>query len=199
MQGLADGYFIAPYTVADHLTTCHLPAVTTDHPAFKQTLADVEQRTNMLLAINGRRTSDSFHRELGKIIWNECGMSRSHQGLTKAISQIQALKEEFCQNVRVLGNAHEFNQDLERAGRVLDFIEFGELMCRDALAREESCGGHFREEYQDADGQADRNDERFCHVAAWEYTGERIDPNRHEEQLTFSDVPLMKRNYNDPV
>jgi succinate dehydrogenase / fumarate reductase flavoprotein subunit len=199
MQGLADGYFIAPYTVADHLATRTLEPVTTDHPAFHQTVAEAQHRVNMLLSINGRRTVDSFHRELGKIMWEYCGMSRTESGLNKAIDMITSLRQEFWQDVRVTGTGEEFNQDLERAGRVADYMEFGELMCRDALERQESCGGHFRDEYKTPDGEADRRDEEFCHVAAWEHTKDNHLPIRHVEPLEFNEVHLAKRNYNDPA
>jgi succinate dehydrogenase / fumarate reductase flavoprotein subunit len=148
-----------------------------------------------LLAVKGKRTVASFHRELGKIMWEGCGMGRNEAGLKAALQKIPALREEFWKNVTVVGGAGELNQSLEKAGRVADFLELGELMCLDALAREESCGGHFREEYQTPDGEALRNDEKFCHVAAWEYTGEGKTPVRHVEQLEFQNVHLATRSY----
>ena len=145
--------------------------------------------------MKGKRTVDSFSKELGKIMWEYCGMARNKAGLETALQKIPALREEFWKNVTVAGHPEELNQSLERAGRVADFLELGELMCRDALAREESCGGHFREEYQTPDGEAVRNDEKFCHVAAWEYTGEGKTPVRHVEQLEFQNVHLATRSY----
>jgi succinate dehydrogenase / fumarate reductase flavoprotein subunit len=196
MQGLADGYFVAPYTVGDHLATSKLPAVTTDHPAFKEVVALAESRTKQLLNIKGRRSVDSFHRELGHIMWDKCGMSRDAAGLREAIDKIRGLKAEFWRNVRVLGHGNELNQSLEYAGRVGDFLEFGELLATDALARNESCGGHFREEYQE-EGEALRDDDNFCHVAAWEFTGEQAAPVRHQEPLQFNEVHLTKRSYRE--
>ncbi len=195
MQGLADGYFVAPYTVSDYLASTGLPKVTADHPAFKSTLVDTRERVNRLLASNGRRSADSFHRELGHIMWDQCGMSRTASGLQEAISRIQTLREEFWNNLRVTGIGEEFNQELERAGRVADFLEFGELLARDAMARNESCGGHFREEYQTADGEALRHDDQFQHVAAWQFTGEHQLPVRHEETLEFEAVTPSTRSY----
>ena len=195
MQGLADGYFIAPYTVGDHIAGKKLPNVTTDHPAFKQALEDVRIQTNKLLYVRGKRTVESFHRELGHLMWQYCGMARSEKGLNEAITKIRALREEFWQNVRVTGNSNDLNQDLEHAGRVADFLEFGELLARDALTRQESCGGHFREEYQTPEGEARRDDDGFRHVAAWQYQGDDKTPIRNTEPLNFEEIHLTQRSY----
>ncbi|MFM2140698.1 MAG: succinate dehydrogenase [Gemmatimonadota bacterium] len=195
MQGLADGYFVIPYTLGDYLATTKLEKVTTDHPEFVAAKAAVEERTKKLLSINGTRTVDSFHRELGKIMWDKCGMARDAKGLQEALQEIPKLREEFWRNVKVLGSAEGLNQSLEKAGRVADFLEFAELMCLDALQREESCGGHFRTEYQTEDGEAKRDDERFAYVAAWEYAGEGKPPILNKEPLTFENVHLSTRSY----
>jgi succinate dehydrogenase / fumarate reductase, flavoprotein subunit len=195
MQGLADGYFVIPYTIGHYLATAKQPKVTTDHPEFKKVEEEVKNRTNKLLGIKGKRSSDSFHRELGRIMWENCGMARNEAGLKKAIKRIPELREEFWQNVNVLGNNESYNVSLERAGRVADFLEFGELMCRDALARDESCGGHFREEHQSEDGEARRNDEDFCHASAWEFKGVDEAPTHHKEALSFENVELVTRSY----
>jgi len=194
MQGLADGYFVIPATIADYLAREKPGAVTTEHAAPAATEGDVRTRVQRLLAVQGERTVDSFHRELGHIMWEYCGMARNKAGLETALQKIPALREEFWQNVRVLGSGESLNQSLEKAGRVADFLEFGELMCRDALEREESCGGHFREEYQD-DGEAKRDDENFCHVAAWEHKGDDKLPTRHKEALDYENVELATRSY----
>jgi succinate dehydrogenase / fumarate reductase flavoprotein subunit len=195
MQGLADGYFILPYTLAHYLASQRLEKVTTDHPAFAIAKAEVNSRVKRLLAGKGERSPRSFHRELGLLLWEHCGMARNKAGLTLALSKIPAIREEFWQNLRLSGDANSFNQQLEHAGRVADYLEFGELMCRDALQREESCGGHFRTEYQTADGEAQRNDEKFSHAAVWEFQGEGKAPLRHQEELTFSAVQLSTRSY----
>jgi succinate dehydrogenase / fumarate reductase, flavoprotein subunit len=195
MQGLADGYFVAPYTVGNYLASNALGKVKTDAPAFKEAEASALARTRTLLGIKGTRTVDSFHRELGKIMWEYCGMARTEEGLKTALQKISALREEFWKDVRVLGDGEEINQSLEKAGRVADFLELGELMCLDALERRESCGGHFREDYQTEDHEALRDDEHFCHVAAWEYTGPGQPPIRHTEELTFENVHLQTRSY----
>src|SRR5579875_2564672 len=171
MQGLSDGYFIVPYTVGDYLANNKFDKVDESHTEVRNALSCVRQTIQKLLAINGRRTVDSFHRELGKIVWDYCGMSRNAAGLQKAIDEIRALRDEYWQNVRVPGSDSDFNQSLEKAGRVADFFELAELMCVDALERNESCGGHFREEYQTADGEAQRDDENYSYVAAWGYRG----------------------------
>ena len=195
MQGLADGYFIIPYTLGNYLATAKAEKVSTDHGEFKQAEAAVNHRVKTLLSIKGNRTVDSFHRELGKIMWDYCGMGRNEQGLTTALEMIPALREEYWKNVRVMGDGGEINQSLEKAGRVADFLELGELMCLDALERRESCGGHFREEYQTEDHEARRDDENFCHVAAWEYAGEGRRPNRLVEPLHYENVSLQTRSY----
>ena len=195
MQGLADGYFVIPYTLGDYLATNKLEKVATDHPEFRAAKEAVETRTKRLLSINGTRTVDSFHRELGKIMWEKCGMARDAQGLQEALREIPALRERFWRDVKVLGSAEGLNQSLEKAGRVADFLEFAELMCLDALQREESCGGHFRTEYQTEDGEAKRDDERFAYVAAWEYAGEGKAPILNKEPLTFENVHLSTRSY----
>jgi succinate dehydrogenase / fumarate reductase flavoprotein subunit len=195
MQGLADGYFVIPYTIGHYLASTKLEKVTTDHPAFKQAEAEVTGRLNQFLGIKGKRTVDSFHRELGKIMWEYCGMARNANGLKKALQLIPALREEFWKNVNVLGGNEELNQSLERAGRVADFLEFGELMCLDALDRAESCGGHFREEFQTPEGEAMRQDDKFSNVSVWEFTGVGNAPKKHLEPLSFEHVHLTQRSY----
>ncbi len=195
MQGLADGYFIIPYTIGNYLATAKPAKVSADAPAAKEAVANATGITKKLLNGNGKRTVDSFHRELGKIVWNNCGMSRNEAGLKKALSQIPALREDFWKNVRVLGANEEFNQSLERAGRVADFFELAELMCMDALDRKESCGGHFREEYQTPEGEARRDDTNYSYVAAWEYQGEGRAPALTKEPLTFNYVKPSQRSY----
>jgi succinate dehydrogenase / fumarate reductase flavoprotein subunit len=195
MQGLADGYFILPYTVGNYLASNKFEKVDEGHPEARAAAAAVEARIGKLLGMKGQRTVTSFHRELGHIMWEHCGMGRNRAGLEDALQKIPALREEFWQNLNVPGSAQELNQSLEMAGRVADFLELGELMCLDALEREESCGAHFREEHQTADGEARRDDERFCHVAAWEYAGEGKKPIRNVEPLEFENVPLQTRSY----
>jgi succinate dehydrogenase / fumarate reductase flavoprotein subunit len=195
MQGLADGYFIIPYTLGNYFASNKFDKIGMDHAAFRSAEGWVADRIGKLLGIYGKRTVDDFHRELGKIMWTYCGMSRNEQGLKTALEKIPALREEFWKNVRVLGVGEEVNQSLEKAGRVADFLELGELMCLDALDRRESCGAHFREEFQTPEGEALRDDEHFCNVAAWEYTGEGNRPNRLVEPLTFESVPLQTRSY----
>jgi succinate dehydrogenase / fumarate reductase flavoprotein subunit len=195
MQGLADGYFVLPYTVANFLATIKPGNLTTDAPEFAAAEAEVQGRVQKLISINGKRTVDSFHRELGHIMWDECGMGRNEAGLKKALQQIPALREEFWQNVKVPGEGGEMNQELEKAGRVADFLELGELMCLDALQRSESCGGHFREESQTEDGEALRDDENFSYVAAWEYRGDPAKAEVHKEPLTFEYVHPTQRSY----
>jgi succinate dehydrogenase / fumarate reductase flavoprotein subunit len=195
MQGLADGYFVIPYTLGDYLASTTLAPVGTDHPAFREAEAGVRDRTNRLLSIGGSRTPDSFHKELGRLVWDNCGMSRTREGLQEALRRIPGLRDEFWRDVRVSGTGEEFNQSLEKAGRVADYLEFAELLCTDALHREESCGGHFREEYQSPDGEAQRNDEEFAYVAAWEFTGVGKAPNLHKEPLEFENVKLATRSY----
>jgi succinate dehydrogenase / fumarate reductase flavoprotein subunit len=195
MQGLADGYFILPYTIGDYLAGGGFAAVDASHQAFAAAEAACRARLGRLLAINGARSVDSFHRELGALMWEKCGMARDRAGLEEALRRIPALREEFWSNLRVTGAAESLNQSLEKAGRVADFMEFAELMCRDALVREESCGGHFRTEHQTPDGEARRDDERFAHVAVWEYAGDGKAPIRHEEPLHFENVKLATRSY----
>jgi succinate dehydrogenase / fumarate reductase flavoprotein subunit len=195
MQGLADGYFVVPYTVGHHLASRKLKEVTTAHPQFDAVKGEAQARINRLLEVRGRRSVTSFHRALGAITWNHCGMARNAQGLTKAIEEIRGLREEFWQNVNVPGSGESLNQSLELAGRVADFLEFGELMVRDALHREESCGGHFREEHQTEDNEARRDDVNFRYAAAWEYSGEGGEAALHKEPLEFVDVPLTTRSY----
>ncbi len=194
MQGLADGYFVLPYTIGDYLASNKLAAVDTNHPAFKEAEGAVAGVTKKMLGIRGKRTVDSIHKELGKIMWDYCGMARTREGLTHAIELLSKLKQEFWSNVNVPGTGEALNQELEKAGRVADFIELGELMCRDALHREESCGGHFRVEYQDA-GEAKRNDDDFAYVAAWEYAGENAPQILNKEPLVYENVHLSTRSY----
>ena len=195
MQGLADGYYIIPYTIGDYLARSTRESVETGDAAFNHVEREVKDRTEKLLSIQGTRTVDSFHRELGEIMWHYCGMSRDAPGLRHALEKIPALRQEYWADVRVLDSNEELNPSLERAGRVADFLELAELMCRDALERSESCGSHFREEHQTADGEALRNDEDFSHVAAWEYKGESEAPLRHKESLAFEFVTPMQRSY----
>ncbi|MBI3253051.1 MAG: fumarate reductase/succinate dehydrogenase flavoprotein subunit [Candidatus Omnitrophica bacterium] len=194
MQGLADGYFILPYTIGDYLAR-NGKGQAAGHPEFRKSESAVSSRVQKLLAANGRRTADSFHRELGHLLWEHCGMARNRAGLEKALERIPALRAEFWQNLKVTGSGEDLNPALERAGRVADFMEFAELLCRDAQARAESCGGHFREEFQTPDGEALRDDKNFSHVAAWEYKGESVDPELHKESLTFENVSLEQRSY----
>ncbi len=195
MQGLADGYFVIPYTIGDYLSKHMGEKVTTDLPEFRQAESEVAGRVQRLLAVDGKRSVDSFHRELGKICWELCGMARNEAGLKKALELIPQLRAEFWRDVRVLGEGEELNQSLEKAGRVADFLELGELMCRDALNRSESCGGHFREESQTEEGEAQRDDEKFSYVAAWEWKGEGNAPALHQEPLTFDYVKPSQRSY----
>ncbi len=195
MQGLADGYFVLPYTIGNYLAQATFDKVSVDHPSFRETEQEVDQRTKRLLAINGKRSVDSFHRELGKLVWDYCGMGRNEQGLQLALERIPALREEFWQNVRVLGDAADLNQELEKAGRVADFLEFAELMTTDALHRAESCGGHFREESQTPEGEAKRDDEHFSYAAAWQFTGVGKKPVLHKEPLEFEYVKPSQRSY----
>ncbi|HEX2250766.1 MAG TPA: fumarate reductase/succinate dehydrogenase flavoprotein subunit [Gemmatimonadales bacterium] len=195
MQGLADGYFILPVTIGDYLAAAKLERVTADHPECRRVEEEVRANCRRLLEVKGRRTVDSFHRELGKLMWDYCGMARSADGLRTALSRIPELREQFWQDVNVAGSDAELNQALEKAGRVADFLELGELMCRDALHREESCGGHFRVEHQTPDGEALRNDNEYAYVAAWEYSGPTREPRLHQEPLRFEYVPLAQRSY----
>jgi len=194
MQGLADGYFILPYTIGNYLASTATPPLSTDATVFQAVEQDVNGRVKTLLSKQGARSPDSFHRELGHIMWEECGMARTKAGLEKALEKIPALRQEFQENLRVVGSGESFNQQLEKAGRVADFLEFGELMCRDALVREESCGGHFRTEYQTEDGEAKRNDAEFSHVSVWEHQEGKM-PVMHKEPLAFEAVKLATRSY----
>jgi succinate dehydrogenase / fumarate reductase flavoprotein subunit len=195
MQGLSDGYFVIPYTLGNYLASEKFSKVDESHPEAVAALAQTQSLTKQLLAIKGKRTVSSFHRELGKLMWDFCGMARNAQGLEQAADKIAGLREEFWKNVNVAGEAGDLNQSLESAGRVADFLELGELMCHDARVREESCGGHFREEYQTPDGEAQRNDEQYAHVAAWEYQGPNQKPVRHQEELQFEYVKPVQRSY----
>lgn len=196
MQGLADGYFVIPYTIGDYLANIGwADKVGTDHPAFKEAIEKVNSTTNKLISIKGKKTVDEFHRQLGLTMWEYCGMSRSAEGLNKAKKIIQDIKKEFWTNVNVLGGSNELNMELEKAGRVADFIELGELMVDDALNRSESCGGHFREESQTPDGEALRKDDEFAFVSAWEYKGENQPEELHKEELKFENVKLTQRSY----
>jgi len=195
MQGLADGYFVIPYTIANYLATVKPGKVTSDHPEFKKSVEDVKAQASKLLGIKGKKTVTEFHRELGKIMWENVGMARSEQSLKKALAEIPVLREEFWKNVNVTGGPGETNQQLENAGRVADFLEFAELFAKDALHRNESCGGHFRTEYQTEDGEAMRDDENFCYAAAWEFKGLDKEPELHKEPLKFENVHLAVRSY----
>jgi len=195
MQGLADGYFVLPYTIGDYLAQMPTTRITTDHPAFKESETNVRTTIQQLLSINGTKTVDEFHKELGHIMWNYCGMSRNAEGLTFAKGKIQELKKEFWSNVKLYGVNEDMNQTIEKANRVADFIELGDLMVTDALNRNESCGGHFREEYQTPENEALRDDENYTYVAAWEFTGPNSEPALHKEELNFANVKLTQRSY----
>ncbi|MBX6363771.1 MAG: fumarate reductase/succinate dehydrogenase flavoprotein subunit [Gemmatimonadetes bacterium] len=195
MQGLADGYFIIPLTIGDYLATARPAKLDASHPAFREAEAAVREQTRRLLSINGSRTVTEFHRELGSIMWNYCGMARTAQGLEKALDLVRDLRQQFWEDVKVPGDSGNINMELEHASRVADFLELGELMCRDALHRNESAGGHFREEYQTPEGEAKRNDEEFAYVAVWEYAGPDAPPVLHKEPLEFEYVHLAQRSY----
>jgi len=195
MQGLADGYFVIPYTIGNYLATQMGKKISPDRPEFKAVEKEVRDRIARLLSVKGKKTVTTFHRELGLLMWNKCGMARSANGLKQALAQIPAIREEFWQNVNVLGDSQDFCQSLEHAGRVADFLEFAELMCLDAWERNESCGGHFRVEYQTEEGEALRNDDEFCHVAAWQFNGADKPPTRNVEPLIFENVKLAQRSY----
>jgi succinate dehydrogenase / fumarate reductase flavoprotein subunit len=195
MQGLADGYFVLPLTIGDYLASTKLEQVPADDPAVRAAVADVERRTSRLLGVKGKRTVAAFHRELGKIMWEYCGMARDAAGLRKAIELIPQLREAFWRDVTIPGSGAELNQTLEHAGRVADFLELGELMCRDALHREESCGGHFRTEHQTPDGEALRDDANFAYVAAWQYAGDGKSPVLNKEPLVYENIKLSQRSY----
>jgi succinate dehydrogenase / fumarate reductase flavoprotein subunit len=195
MQGLADGYFVIPYTVANYLASATLPKIDIEHAAFKESAHSVKAQAQKFMSIKGSQTADEIHRKVGHVMWDNCGMARNAAGLKKAIDQIAKIKDEFWNDVLIPGDAQDVNGELEKAGRVADFIELGDLMCRDALDREESCGGHFREEFQTPDGEALRNDEKYQFVSAWEYKGEKVAPERHREDLAFEYVKPSQRNY----
>jgi succinate dehydrogenase / fumarate reductase flavoprotein subunit len=195
MQGLADGYFILPYTIGHYLASSKLDKIPADHPEVRRAEENVSACTKKLLSIQGKRTPDDFHRALGKIMWEGSGMGRNRKGLETALKAIPGLREEFWEDVRIPGEAGEINQSLEKAGRVADFLEIGELLCRDALERNESCGSHFREEHQTPEGEALRDDKNFCHVAVWEHAGDGKRPVRHTEPLSFEAIPLAQRSY----
>jgi succinate dehydrogenase / fumarate reductase flavoprotein subunit len=195
MQGLADGYFIIPYTIADYLAQTKPGKAAVTHPEFRKSMDDVAASTKRLLSVRGRRTVDEFHRELGRIMWEYVGMERSEAGLKEALRRIPELRAQFWEDVLVTGDAGQLNQELEKAGRVADFLEFGELMARDALERNESCGGHFRAEHQTPEGEAKRDDEHYCYVSAWEYKGADKAPVLHKEPLSFKSVDLAVRSY----
>ncbi|KAB0666656.1 fumarate reductase/succinate dehydrogenase flavoprotein subunit [Oryzomonas japonica] len=195
MQGLADGYFVIPYTIGGYLATVKPGQVKEDHAEFKKSMEDVNKDVNKLLSINGKRTVTDFMRELGTMMWENCGMARTKESLEANIKKIPALREEFWKNVKVSGSGADLNQQLENAGRTADFLEFGELLCRDALHRNESCGGHFRSEYQYDDGEAKRDDVNYCYVGAWEFKGVGVEPELHKEPLKFENVHLAVRSY----
>jgi succinate dehydrogenase / fumarate reductase flavoprotein subunit len=195
MQGLADGYFVIPYTIGHYLASTPLPEVSTEHDSFKDVRAEAQSRIDRLLTVKGKKTARELHRTLGGLLWDYVGMSRNEAGLRHALEQIPQLRDEFWQNVSVPGEANNLNKNLEYAGRVADYLEFAELLTLDALERRESCGGHFREEYQTPDNEARRDDEHFSHVAAWEYQGEGKAPVRHTEPLTFEYVHPTQRSY----
>jgi succinate dehydrogenase / fumarate reductase flavoprotein subunit len=195
MQGLADGYFILPYTIGHYFATSGPAKTSADHAAFKAVEREVASRLARLLAVKGRRTVTSFHRELGRLLWNHCGMARHEAGLKEALRRIPELRAEFWENVTVTGTPAGLNQDLEHAGRVADFLEFGELMCRDALLRRESCGGHFRTESQTAEGEAQRDDAQYSFVAAWEHQEADRESALHKEMLMYAEVSMSTRSY----
>jgi succinate dehydrogenase / fumarate reductase flavoprotein subunit len=195
MQGLADGYFIIPYTMGNYLAGVKPGTIKADHPAFQQAQAEVTERLQRLLSVKGKRSADSFHKQLGKLMWDNCGMARSEESLKRVLAEVPHLREEFWHNVCVPGSGNELNQALEKASRVADFLEFAELLAFDALHRRESCGGHFRVEFQDEEGEARRDDEHFSYVAAWQYTGDGKEPILHKEPLSFEAVHLAKRSY----
>ena len=195
MQGLADGYFVIPYTIGEYLSEeIRTKAISTDHEAFVKTEQDVKDRINLLLSIKGTKSVDHFHKRLGKIMWDKCGMARNAEGLKKAIEEIKVLRTEFWKDVRVPGTSDEFNPELEKAGRVADFLELGELMCMDALNRNESCGGHFREEFQTVEGEAKRDDENYAYVAAWEFK-DLSNWELQREDLIFENIKIAQRSY----
>ena len=195
MQGLADGYFVIPYTIGDHLARHSFEKITEDHDACREALENAKGRVNKIMSIGGNRTPNQFHKELGGILWDYVGMERTKAGLETAIEKVQGLRSEFWEDLKIVGKNEELNQVLEKAGRVADYMEFAELIATDALNREESCGGHFRSEHQTADNEAMRHDDEFAYVAAWEFNGVGEKPSLHKEQLEFKNVPLATRSY----
>jgi succinate dehydrogenase / fumarate reductase flavoprotein subunit len=195
MQGLADGYYVIPYTIGNYFASGKAAKVSTDHAEFAKSEAEVTGRINKLVNSKGKRSVEDFHRAMGKKVWEYCGMGRNEAGLKKALQEIPAMREEFWNDVRVMGGADDFNTCLEKGWRVADFFEFAELMCRDALERRESCGGHFREEFQTEEGEARRDDANFCHAAVWESKGPDAAPVRHKEELSFESIQLATRSY----
>jgi succinate dehydrogenase / fumarate reductase flavoprotein subunit len=195
MQGLADGYFVIPYTIANYLSGMQPGLAENDPQAFRDSEQRVQERITSLLRNEGGKTVNEFHRRLGNLMWEYCGMARSEEGLKKALQDIPALREEFWSEVVIPGKGEDLNQELEKGLRVADFLEFGELMVQDALQRDESCGGHFRVEHQTEDGEAERNDEAYAYVSAWEYQGEDRAPEMHQEPLVFENVELTVRSY----
>jgi succinate dehydrogenase / fumarate reductase flavoprotein subunit len=195
MQGLADGYFVIPYTIAPYLASITPGTVKDDHPAFKQSIDETEAQINKMLNIKGKKTVSELHRELGSVMWENVGMARNEESLKLALKRIPEIRDEFWNNVNVTGEAGELNQQLENAGRLADFLEFAEVFAKDALHREESCGGHFRTEHQTEDGEAMRDDENFCYVGAWEFKGVGKEPELHKEPLKFENVKLAVRSY----
>jgi succinate dehydrogenase / fumarate reductase flavoprotein subunit len=195
MQGLADGYFVIPYTIGHYLSTNPMEKITTDHDEFKKAEAESQSRINKIMSINGKKSPATFHKELGNVMWEFCGMGRNAAGLKKALELVPKIREEFWQNLKMVGVNEDLNVTLERALRVADFMEFAEMMLWDALERDESCGAHFREEHQYPDGEAMRDDEHFTHVAAWEFKGVDNKPERHIEPLEFENVKLAVRSY----
>jgi succinate dehydrogenase / fumarate reductase flavoprotein subunit len=195
MQGLADGYFVVPYTIGDYLATAKQPQAAASQPEFQQAIAAVTDTTRRLLAVNGKRTVNWFHKQLGSLLWEKCGMARDDKGLEAALREIPALRAEFWKDVKVTGRNEELNQTLEYAGRVADFLEFAELLCLDARHRRESCGGHFRAEFQTPDGEALRDDEHFAYVAAWEFAGAGKPPVLNKEPLVYEEVHMSTRSY----
>jgi len=195
MQGLADGYFILPYTIANYLARTAPAAVKADHPEFSRSCDEVQASAKKLLSIKGKKTVTEFHRELGRIMWEHAGMTRSEASLKEVLKTVPLLRAEFWENVTITGSGTELNHELEKAGRVADFLEFAELLARDALQRNESCGAHFRVEYQTSDGEAVRDDQNFSHVSAWEYKGVGKEPELHKEPLVFENVKPETRSY----
>jgi succinate dehydrogenase / fumarate reductase flavoprotein subunit len=195
MQGLADGYFVLPYTIGNYFAALKPAKVAPSHPEFKKAEQEANAFTARLLSIKGKRTAMSLHRDLGKLLWDKCGMARNEAGLKEALKRIPELRAQFWSQVCVPGQSGHFNQELEYAGRVADFMEFAELLCLDALQRRESCGGHFREEFQTPDGEALRDDEHFGYVAAWEYQGQDAPPRLHQEPLVYEEVHMSTRSY----